>query len=44
MQFRDQTLLRMKKFGGDNVDSLASKGKSKNHLAALASDHLDAIT
>ena len=35
-QFRDQTLSRMKRF--DEGDSLAKKGKSKNHLASLASD------
>lgn len=28
----------------DEVGALASKGKGKNHLAALASDHLDLIT
>ncbi len=32
----------MKKF--DDAGLLAQKGKSKNHLASLASDHLDMMT
>ena len=32
----------MKNF--DDAATLARKGKSKNHLASLASDHLDMMT
>ncbi|CDW91173.1 UNKNOWN [Stylonychia lemnae] len=43
LAFRDQTLQRMR--GQiDTMDQLASKGKGKNHLASMASDHLDMIT
>ena len=39
-QFRRQTLARMK---GDMGD-LAAKGKGKNQLASLATEHLDRLT
>ena len=41
-QFREQTLNRMKRF--DEAGVLAQKGRSKNHLASLGSDHLDLMT
>ena len=41
-QFREQTLSRMKRF--DDMGDLATKGRSKNHLASLGSDHLDKMT
>eukprot|EP00347_Sterkiella_histriomuscorum_P023117 403335878 len=41
--FKDQTMQRMKGTY-DQINSLAQKGKGKNHLASLASDHMDFIT
>lgn len=42
MQFRNQTLDRMRKY--DDGKGLADRGRSKNNLASLGSDHLDMIT